>query len=60
MTGAYTVDDFGFDADLTENVLLPILRPLFDRWWRVEQRGLDNIPATGPALASTTSEWKRP
>jgi 1-acyl-sn-glycerol-3-phosphate acyltransferase len=50
VTGAYTVDDFGFDADLTENVLLPILRPLFDRWWRVEQRGLDNIPATGPAL----------
>src|SRR6266513_2365968 len=50
VTGGYAVDDFGFDPDLTENVLLPILRPLFDRWWRVEQRGLDNIPATGPAL----------
>jgi 1-acyl-sn-glycerol-3-phosphate acyltransferase len=50
VTGGYQVDDFGFDPDLTENVLLPILRPLFDRWWRVEQRGLDNIPATGPAL----------
>src|SRR6266540_7190026 len=50
VTGAYHVDDFGFDADLTENILLPILRPLFDRWWRVEQRGLENIPTSGPAL----------
>ncbi|HJT38391.1 MAG TPA: DUF5763 domain-containing protein, partial [Actinomycetota bacterium] len=50
VTGAYAVDDFGFDQDLTENVLLPILRPLFDRWWRVEQRGLENIPSSGAAL----------
>ena len=50
MTGAYPVDDFGFDPDLTESVLLPILRPLFDRWWRVEQRGLENLDAQGPAL----------
>jgi len=50
VTGAYHVDDFGFDRDLTENILLPVLRPLFDRWWRVEQRGLDNVPANGPAL----------
>jgi 1-acyl-sn-glycerol-3-phosphate acyltransferase len=50
MTGAYPTDDFGFDPDLTENVLLPLLRPLFDRWWRIEQRGLENIPAEGPAL----------
>jgi len=50
VTGGYHVDDFGFDADLTENILLPILRPLFDRWWRVEQRGLENVPANGPAL----------
>ena len=50
MTGVYHVDDFGFDNELTENVLMPLLRPLFDRWWRVEQRGLENIPASGPAL----------
>jgi len=50
VTGGYDVDDFGFDKDLTENVLLPILRPLFDKWWRVEQRGLENIPSKGPAL----------
>jgi 1-acyl-sn-glycerol-3-phosphate acyltransferase len=50
VTGGYTTDDFGLDIDLTENVLLPIMRPLFERWWRVEQRGLDNVPAKGPAL----------
>ena len=50
VTGGYHVDDFGFDKDLTENIFLPILRPLFDRWWRIEQRGLENVPANGPAL----------
>ena len=29
ITGDYEVDDFGFDADLTEHVLLPPLRPLY-------------------------------
>src|SRR4051812_8509962 len=28
LTGEYEVDDLGFDPDLTENVLLAILRPL--------------------------------
>src|SRR5436190_21159970 len=27
VTGAYAVDDCGFDHDLTESALLPILRP---------------------------------
>ena len=50
ITGDYEVDDFGFDADLTEHVLLPPLRPLYDKWFRVETRGLDNVPDTGGAL----------
>jgi 1-acyl-sn-glycerol-3-phosphate acyltransferase len=50
ITGDYEVDDFGFDADLTENVLLPPLRPLYDKWFRVETRGLDNVPDVGGAL----------
>jgi 1-acyl-sn-glycerol-3-phosphate acyltransferase len=50
ITGDYPVDDFGFDADLTEHVLLPPLRPLYDSWFRVETRGLDNVPDTGAAL----------
>jgi 1-acyl-sn-glycerol-3-phosphate acyltransferase len=50
ITGEYEVDDFGFDPDLTENVLLPPLRPLYEKWFRVETRGLENVPDTGGAL----------
>ena len=50
LTGDYEIDDFGFDADLTDHVLLPPLRPLYSKWFRVETRGLDNIPDTGGAL----------
>jgi 1-acyl-sn-glycerol-3-phosphate acyltransferase len=50
LTGDYPVDDFGFDPDLTDHVLLPPLRPLYERWFRVETRGLDNVPDDGAAL----------
>ena len=50
LTGDYEVDDLGFDPDLTENVLLAILRPLYHSWFRVEVRGIENIPAVGGAL----------
>jgi 1-acyl-sn-glycerol-3-phosphate acyltransferase len=49
-TGDYEIDDFGFDPDLTDHVLLPPLRPLYNKWFRVETRGLDNVPDTGGAL----------
>jgi 1-acyl-sn-glycerol-3-phosphate acyltransferase len=50
LTGDYDVDEFGFDPDLTEHVLLPPLRPLYDSWFRVETRGLEHVPDTGGAL----------
>ncbi|GAC1611764.1 MAG: lysophospholipid acyltransferase family protein [Mycobacteriales bacterium] len=50
LTGDYEVDDFGFDPDLTDHVLLPPLRPLYNRWFRIETRGLDNVPDDGGAL----------
>ena len=48
--GDYEVDDFGYDADFTENVFYPMLRPIYRHWFRVEVRGIENIPATGGAL----------
>src|SRR4051794_10768552 len=42
LTGEYETDEFGFDPDLTDHVLLPLLRPLFEKWFRVESQGLDN------------------
>ncbi|GAA1253102.1 1-acyl-sn-glycerol-3-phosphate acyltransferase [Oryzihumus leptocrescens] len=50
LTGDYAVDDFGFDPDFTEHVYLPLLRPLYRSWFRVEVRGIENIPAEGGAL----------
>ena len=48
--GDYEVDDFGYDRDFTENVFYPMLRPIYRRWFRVEVRGIENIPASGGAL----------
>src|SRR6476646_4355458 len=50
LTGAYETDEFGFDPDLADHVLLPILRPLFNSWFRVETQGLEHVPDTGGAL----------
>lgn len=50
LTGDYTVDDFGFDPDLTDHVLLPPLRPLYEKWFRVEARGVERVPSHGGAL----------
>ncbi len=50
LTGSYLVDDFGFDADFTEHVYLPLLRPLYRSWFRVEVRGIENLPSAGGAL----------
>jgi 1-acyl-sn-glycerol-3-phosphate acyltransferase len=50
LTGEYQVDEFGFDPELTEKVLLPLVRPMQDRYWRVDWLGLGNVPSIGPAL----------
>jgi 1-acyl-sn-glycerol-3-phosphate acyltransferase len=50
VTGDYDTDEFGFDPDLTDHVLLPALRPLFSRWFRVETHGVGNVPDTGGGL----------
>ncbi len=50
LTGDFLVDDFGFDEDFTTHAYLPVLRPLYKRWFRVEVRGIENIPAVGGGL----------
>ncbi|MDN5766836.1 MAG: acyltransferase family protein [Humibacillus sp.] len=50
LAGDYVVDEFGFDEDYTLNVHLPLLRPFYRKWFRVETRGVENIPDTGGAL----------
>jgi 1-acyl-sn-glycerol-3-phosphate acyltransferase len=50
LTGDYEVDEFGFDEDYTVHVHLPLLRPLYKKWFRVEVKGIENIPSEGGAL----------
>ncbi|MYS21602.1 1-acyl-sn-glycerol-3-phosphate acyltransferase [Streptomyces sp. DvalAA-14] len=50
VTGEYEVDEFGYDAELTDQVLMSLLRPLFQSYFRVEVKGIENIPAEGGAL----------
>src|SRR6266536_352832 len=50
ITGEYEVDEFGFDPELTEGVINPLLRPLYRDWFRVEVRGIERVPAKGAAL----------
>jgi 1-acyl-sn-glycerol-3-phosphate acyltransferase len=50
LSGTYEVDEFGFDAELTERAVLPLLRPMYERWFRVEVNGVEHLPAEGAAL----------
>ncbi len=50
LTGDYEVDDFGYDEDLTQHVLMSLVRPLYDKYFRVEVKGIENIPSEGGAL----------
>ena len=50
VTGDYPVDDFGFDPELNDAVLMALARPLYSTYFRVETRGLENIPTEGAAL----------
>ncbi|KRC52793.1 MULTISPECIES: lysophospholipid acyltransferase family protein [unclassified Nocardioides] len=50
LTGDYTVDEYGFDPEVTERFFMAALRPIAQKWFRVEVRGIENIPTEGGAL----------
>jgi 1-acyl-sn-glycerol-3-phosphate acyltransferase len=50
LTGEYDIDEFGFDVELTDDVLMPAFRPLFKHWFRAEVIGIHNVPREGGAL----------
>jgi 1-acyl-sn-glycerol-3-phosphate acyltransferase len=50
LTGEYEVDEFGYDADLTDTVLMAAMRPLYNEWFRVEVSGVGHVPGDGGAL----------
>jgi 1-acyl-sn-glycerol-3-phosphate acyltransferase len=50
LAGHYDLDEFGFDRDLADTVALPTFRLLYEKYFRVEVNGIENVPRTGPAL----------
>ena len=49
--GEYEVDpESGFDPELNRAVLMPAARGLYKEWFRVQMRGLEHVPQTGPAM----------
>ncbi len=50
VTGDYAIDEYGFDAEITERFFLAAIRPIAEKWFRVEVRGAENIPTEGGAL----------
>jgi len=50
VTGEYAVDEYGFDREVTERFFLAMVRPLAEKWFRIEVRGAENIPVEGGAL----------
>ena len=50
LTGDYTVDEYGFDAEITQRFFMTAIRPVAEKWFRIEVRGVENIPVEGGAL----------
>jgi 1-acyl-sn-glycerol-3-phosphate acyltransferase len=50
VTGDYVVDEYGFDQEITERFFMTALRPIAQKWFRIEVRGIENIPSEGGAL----------
>ncbi len=50
LTGDYEIDEFGFDEDLTVNLLAPLIRPLHRHYWRVTSHGTEHLPTSGGGL----------
>jgi 1-acyl-sn-glycerol-3-phosphate acyltransferase len=50
VAGDYEIDLFGFDRELTEEVLHPFAMALYRHWWRVTTLGVENVPSKGAAL----------
>ena len=60
LTGDYPVDEFGFDQQLTDAVIMPPLRAIYEKWFRVEVTGAENLPVDGGALIAANHSGTLP
>jgi 1-acyl-sn-glycerol-3-phosphate acyltransferase len=49
LRGDYSQDEWGYDEEFVE-LVRPFLDLMYERWWRVQATGVENVPAHGPAL----------
>jgi 1-acyl-sn-glycerol-3-phosphate acyltransferase len=49
MRGDYHEDEWGFDEEFAE-IVYPAFELLYDRWWRVQASGVENVPSHGRAM----------
>lgn len=49
ISGNYEIDTFGFDPQITE-IFTAAIEPIAEKWFRLEVRGIENIPSDGGAL----------
>lgn len=50
LEGDYDVDSEGFDPEFNRAVLMPVARALYQGWFRVKLRGIENVPSSECAL----------
>jgi len=50
VSGDYAIDEYGFDQELTQRFFMAAARPIAEKWFRIEVRGVENIPDEGGAL----------
>jgi 1-acyl-sn-glycerol-3-phosphate acyltransferase len=55
LLGDYRVDEFGFDEELTDEVFLRLIRPFYEKWFRVETIGAHNVPDDGALVVANHS-----
>lgn len=49
LRGHYHEDEWGFDEEFAE-AAYPFFELLYDRWWRVQAKGVEHVPAHGRAM----------
>ena len=50
VAGEGETDEFGFDPEFNSRLLMPLARVLYQQWFRIQLRGLEQVPASGAAL----------
>ncbi len=49
LRGEYSQDEWGYDEEFVD-LVYPFFEFMYERWWRVEATGVENLPAHGPAM----------